>query len=192
MTPADSQRPDPTKGAGPRGALTGRLAARGLSEIKRFVILFLYLWVLFGLFVLNQRIILREHDINFTSQGFALINAFIMAKVMLILETINLSRWLHRRPLIYPIVHDAFLFSVSFIIFHVAEEMVLGLFRGETAEHSVPTIGGGGLAGIVCVAVILFFALIPFFAFQNFNRALGPGRMKAMLFGLSDWRSGKS
>ena len=144
--------------------------------------LFLYLWILFGLFVLNQRIVLREEDINFTAQGFAVINAFILAKVMLVLEDLNLSRWLDRRPLIYPILHDSILFSILFIAFHVVEEIVVGLFKGDHAAH-VPVIGGGGLAGVVCVAAILFFALIPFFAFRNFNRALGPGRMKALLFG---------
>ena len=164
-------------------ARTHGLKERALDEARRFVLLFLYLWVLFGLFVLNERIILREQGLNFAAQGFAVFNAFILAKVMLVLEDLNLSRWLDRRPLIYPILHDSILFSVLFIAFHVVEEVVVGLFKGEDARSSVPAIGGGGLAGVLCVAVILFFALVPFFAFRNFNRALGPGRMRAMLFG---------
>src|SRR6266550_8367749 len=53
----------------------------------------------------------------------------------------------------------------------------------KTFLASIPAIGGGGLAGVVCVAVILFVALIPFFAFRNVSRELGPGRLNAMLFG---------
>jgi len=174
--------PDPGDG-GEAPAQAGRLRrlqTRAVDEVKRFLVLFLYLWLLFGLFVLNERIILQEHGINFRAQGFAIINAFILAKVMLVLEDINLSRRFYERPLIFTILRDAGLFAVLFILFHIVEEMVVGLVRGETIGF--PAIGGGGIAGLACVSVILFIALIPFFAFRNFSNALGPGRMKAMLF----------
>lgn len=179
MTKADPQEQE--VGAAPKEHARN-LEARVLDEARRFAMLFLYLWILFGLFVLNERIILREHGIGFASQGFAVLNALVLAKVMLILEDLNLNKWLDRRPLIYPILFDSFLFSALFVAFHVLEEMIVGLFKGESATTSVPAIGGGGLSGVLCVAVILFFALIPHFAFQNFSRALGPARMKAMLF----------
>lgn len=169
--------------AAPTERRARRLQRRALGELKRFIDLFLYLWVLFGLFVLNERIILQQHGINFRAQGFAVINAFILAKVMLVLEDINLSRRFYERPLIVTILRDAALFAVLFILFHIAEEMLIGLYRGETIWAGYPVIGGGGIAGILCVAVILFFALIPFFAFRNFSAALGPGRMKEILFG---------
>lgn len=160
-----------------------RLRARAVDEIRRFVVLFLYLWLLFGLFVLNERIILRQHGIGFAAQGFALINALVLAKVMLVTEDLNLGRWLRRRPLIYPILHESFLFTVIFICFHVAEKVTIGLVKGETLAASVPAIGGGGLAGLMCVAVISFVVLIPFFAFRDVSRELGAGQLNAMLFG---------
>jgi hypothetical protein len=138
--------------------------------------------VLFGLFALHERIVLREQGINFTAQGFALVNALVLAKVMLIAEDLNLGRWLDRRPLIYPILHDAVLFTVLFIVFHIVEDVVIGLIHGETVRASIPVIGGGGVVGLLCVAVILFVALIPYFAVKNLNLALGPGRLKALLF----------
>lgn len=161
----------------------GKFRGTALAEGKQFLVLFLYLWVLFGLFVLNERIILNQHGQDFVAHGFALLNAFILAKVMLVAEHMNLSRWLNRRPLIYPILHDSILFAVIFLVFHAFEKFVVTLVKGEAAAAGIPNVGGGGFAGIVCVAVILFFTLIPFFAFRNFNRALGPDRMKALLFG---------
>lgn len=102
---------------------------------------------------------------------------------MLVAEHLNMSRWLNRRPLIYPILHDSVLFAIIFMIFHAVEKSAVTLIKGEAAAASIPNVGGGGFAGILCVAVILFFTLIPFFAFRNFNRALGPDRMRALLFG---------
>jgi hypothetical protein len=162
---------------------TFKLRERFLDEARRFAVMFLYLWVLFGLFVLNERIILDQRGIGFSSHGFALLNALVLAKVMLVTEDLNLGRWMRRRPLIYPILFESLLLTIMFICFHVAEHFVVGLVERETVAASIPAIGGGGLAGVVCVAVILFVALIPFFAFRNVSRELAPGQLNAMLFG---------
>jgi hypothetical protein len=159
------------------------LKQRVADEMRRFLVMFLYLWVLFGLFVLNERIILGQHGISFSSQGFALLNALVLAKVMLVAEDLNLGHWLQGKPLIYPILHESFVFAILFICFHIVEHMVIGLLKGETVAESVPAIGGGGFAGLACVAAILFVALIPFFAFRDISRELGSGRLNAMLFG---------
>jgi hypothetical protein len=162
---------------------TSGLKERVLDEFRRFTIMFLYLWVLFGLFVLNERIILHERGIGLWQHGFAVLNALVLAKVMLLTEDLNIGRWMRRRPLIYPILFESLLLTVMFICFHVAERLAVGLAKGETVAGSMPAIGGGGLAGVVCVAVILFVVLIPFFASRNVSRELGPGQLHSMLFG---------
>jgi hypothetical protein len=152
-------------------------------ELKRFLIMFLYLWVLIGLFVVNEKVTLREHGIPFRTHGFAVINALILAKVMLVAEDLNLGARLQPRPLIYPIVTEALLLSVLFICFHVIERMIIGLIAGEDLARSVPAIGGGGLTGLGCVGLILFVSLIPFFAFRRVSREIGPERMREMMLG---------
>ena len=159
-----------------------RAKERIVHEVRRFALMFLYLWALFLLLVLNEDIILRHRGISFSSQGFALFNALVLAKVMLVAEDLDLGRWLRRRPLIYSILYESLLLTALFICFHVVEHIVIGRFKGEALAASVPHIGGGGLAGLACVAGILFIALIPFFAFKYIGRALGEGRLRAMLF----------
>ena len=159
------------------------LKQRVTEEGKRFLVMFVYLWVLFGLFALHQMIILHQEGMNFTMQGFALVNALVLAKVMLIAEDLRVGHWLRSRPLIYPILGESLIFTVVFICFHVVEHLVIGLFKGETLRESVPVIGGGGLAGLLSVAMILFVALIPFFGFRNLSRELGAGRLKELMFG---------
>jgi hypothetical protein len=101
-----------------------------------------------------------QGGIGFLSHGFALLNALVLAKVMLLTEDLNLGRWIRRRPLIYPIVFESLLLTVMFICFHVVEHVVVGLAERETVEASIPAIGGGGLAGVVCVVVLFFLARI--------------------------------
>ena len=160
-----------------------KLISRAADEFRRFLVMFFYLWVLFGLFVLNERIILGHRGISLQLQGFAVLNALILAKVMLIADYFELGAWWRGRPLIYPIVTNSLLLSVLFICFHVIEKVVIGLVNGESLAQSVPAIGGGGFVPILCVALILFVSLIPFFAFRFVSRELGADRLNAMLFG---------
>jgi len=165
----------------PDGRHAASLKAKAAQEFRSFLILFLYLWVLFGVFVLNQDVVLRERGVNFAMQGVAIVNALVFAKVMLVFEMFDPGGWLRKRPLIYPIFFETFLLALLFLIVHVLEKMIQGLIHGKTAMESLPSVGGGGLAGLLSASVIMFVALLPFFGLRNLNIAMGPGRLRAML-----------
>ena len=167
-------------GANAHGARS--LKAKAADEFRRFVVLFLYLWVLFGVFVLNQGVVMREHGINFPMLGFAFINALVFAKVMMLFEVFDPGRWLRARPLIYPILYETLLLTVLFLVAHVIEKTIEGMLRGKTFIDSLPAIGGGGLTGFLSITAILFIALIPFFGLRNLGLAMGGGRLYAMIF----------
>ena len=158
------------------------IKAKAAEEFRRFIILFFYLWVLFGVFVINQGVVLREHGIDFAMQGVAFINALVFAKVMMLFEIFDPGRWLRRRPLIYPILYETSLLTVLFLVAHLLEKTIEGLVRGETLIGSVPAIGGGGLTGLLSMTAILFVALIPFFGLRNLSLAMGEGRLWALIF----------
>jgi hypothetical protein len=165
------------------GAHCGRsLKDKAAEEFRRFIILFFYLWILFGVFVLNQGIVLREHGFNFAMQGFAFINALVFAKVMMLFEIFDPGRWLRRRPLIYPILYETLLLTVLFLVAHVLEKTIEGLIRGKSVADSMPALGGGGLMGLLSITAILFIALIPFFGLRNLSLAVGEGRLWAIMF----------
>src|SRR6202044_3494626 len=168
-------------GANANGARS--LKAKAVDEFRRFFVLFLYLWILFGVFVLNQGVVMREHGINFPMQGFAFINALVFAKVMMLFEVFDPGRWLRKRPLIYPILYETLLLTVLFLVAHVLERTIEGLVRGKTVADSMPAIGGGGLTGLLSITAILFIALIPFFGLRNLSLAMGEGRLWAVVFG---------
>jgi hypothetical protein len=170
----------PAAGASAPGARS--LTAKAADEFRRFLILFFYLWILFGVFVLNQGVALREHGINFTMQGFAFFNALVFAKVMMLFEVFDPGRWLRKRPLIYPILYESLLLTVLFLIAHVIEKAIEGLFRGKTLAEGMPLLTGGGLPGFLSISVILFIALIPFFGLRNLSLAMGEGRLYEMMF----------
>lgn len=159
------------------------LKKRALDGGRRFLVMFVYLWALLSLFALHERLVLREVGASLPSQGFAFVNALVLAKVMLLAEELNIGGWLQGRPLIYPILHESAVLALLFIAVHYLESILVGLVHGETILGSVPVIGGGGIAGLVCVAVIMFVSLVPFFAFRDVNRQLGGNRLVEMVLG---------
>ena len=51
------------------------LKQKAYHEMKEFLLIAFYLWVVFGLFVLYKSVILAEEHISFAYHGFAIINA---------------------------------------------------------------------------------------------------------------------
>jgi hypothetical protein len=166
-------------------ALNGRwrnLKTRVVHEFKSLLVMFLYLWVVFGLFVLDQTVILAKQNISYSAQGFALINALVLAKVMLVAEDLKLGHRFKDRPLIYPILYKACIFAILFILFHTLEKTLVGVLGGKTAAESFPHIGGGSLKGVLCVWAIMFVSLIPFFAIREIGRVIGEDELWNLIF----------
>lgn len=165
------------------------LKQKAAAEMRRFLVMAFYLWVLLALFALHQSIVLAEHGINVRDQGFAIVNALMLAKVMIIGESLHVGRRFEDRPLIYPILYQAFVFSLLFAGFHIVERVGVGLWDGKTIAESFPEIGGGSPKGIASAGVILFVTLIPFFTVKEFGQIVGFRELQALMFGLKKTRT---
>jgi hypothetical protein len=168
--------------AHPSAKATRSAKDRLMHEVSRFGLMFVYLWLVFGLFVLFERTIRGQMGLGYQSQGFAVINALVLAKVMLVAEDLRLDRGMRAHPIAFAALGEAVLFAIVFIVFHVLEGLAVGLLHGSTLAGSVPAFGSGGFAGLVTVAAIMFVVLIPYFAFRDIGRVLGPGELHKLLF----------
>lgn len=77
-----------------------KLKEKAIEEFRSFFIMALYLWFVFSLMLLNEAVILKKPNINFLAQGFAIINALVLAKVMLIADDLGFGRRFDDLPLI--------------------------------------------------------------------------------------------
>jgi biotin carboxyl carrier protein len=159
-----------------------RLKTGAIDETKKLFGIFIYLWVLLSLFSFHKALVLNEEYLLY-DQGFALINALVLAKVVLIGEFFRVGDKLTNRPLIYPIIFKSAVFAVLLICFHIIEKTLTGVLHGKTFFQSIPSIGGGTLQVILMVGIIMFVALMPFFAFRELDRAIGTQELHNLLFG---------
>lgn len=151
------------------------------DEFRRFLVIFLYLWVVFGLLSIHKSIVLSQHHLDTEEHAFAIINAFVLAKVLLVGEHFNLGSRFRNRPLIYPILYRSFVFSVVLIGFHIIESVAVGLLHGHTITESLPPFLGWNPRGLLGVGVMCFVLLLPFFGFREIAHVIGRDEMKALL-----------
>jgi hypothetical protein len=154
---------------------------RGITEARRFFWIFAYLWILLGLFALLRAIVSNEQDLFF-HQGFAVINALVLAKIMFIAEALHVADDLKHKPLIYPIAYKSAVFALMLISFHVLEEVLKGMWHGKTAAETITALSGGRLEEILVLGVIIFVVLMPFFALREIGRDIGDDRLFEQFF----------
>jgi hypothetical protein len=152
---------------------SSQLKEKATDELKRFFVIVLYLWVVFGLLSVYKSVILSQHHLDYPEHAFAIINALLFGKVLLVGEQLHLGTRFNDKPLVYPILHKCFTFTVVLFAFHLAESVARGRWHGKTMADSLPSIGGGSLKGVLSVGVICFVVLLPFFGFREIGRVVG-------------------
>lgn len=162
-----------------------RLKQRAISEAKKFVVIVGYLWMLFVLLQLHKLSILRQLDPSTTFGypiGLAFINALILGKVILIAGALHAGEGFKDKPLLYAILFKSAVFSVLLVCFDILEEALVGLLQQKTFTKSIPTLGGGGVEGMLLVGLMVFIVLIPFFSFTEVAHVIGENELLSMIF----------
>jgi hypothetical protein len=152
------------------------------QQLKEFLVIALYLWVVFGLLVMFKSVVLEEHHIPFAYHGFAFFNALALAKVMLTAKDLHMGERFDEAPLIYPTLLKSALFTVVLACFKILEEAAVGLYHGKSFQQSVNDLGGGTLNGILVLTLLLFAMLIPFVGYGELKRILGEGKLERLFF----------
>jgi hypothetical protein len=129
--------------------------------------------------VTNQRLLLNDDKISYFSYGAALINAAVIAKVILIGEYAHLGRRQETRPLFLAALYKASLFSLLVLAFHIVEEVIKLIVHGENMVAALHHIR---IDLLLSHCVIVFCTFIPLFAFRELRRVLGEESFRALVF----------
>jgi len=161
-----------------------KIKERAVSELKRYLVIVVYLWVLFGLFELHKYAVLRAVNLASLSGwkiGFALVNALIMGKVILIGQALHIGERLSEKRVIYSVLFKSASFAVLVVCFDIVEEVIVGLIHGQSVTASIPKLGGGGLEGMILFGFMAFVVLIPFFLYTEIQQVIGEEKLHSMI-----------
>ena len=153
-----------------------------IREIRDMITIFLYLALFFCAFVTYRHLIMKELGDSYLEYGFALIKAFILAKVILLGKLTGFVKIFDDKPLIVPTLYKVVVFSLFMLILEVLEHGIGGLLHGEGLGGALNEMVMLGWNELLLRVLVMMSAFIPFFAFDEMGRLLGEGKLKEMFF----------
>jgi hypothetical protein len=158
------------------------LKERALEELKLYWIITLYLWMFLGLFTVYRRLVVAEIGSDYLHYGIALIEALVIAKVVLIGRLFGFSRRFDNHALIVPVLYKSVLFGLLVMLFGVVEHLVAGWIHHKGLLGGLRELAAIGPDELAARALMLIVAFVPFFAFWELGRVLGMERLASMFF----------
>jgi hypothetical protein len=152
------------------------LKEKARHELIEYAFNVIYLTIVFATFTL------AAHDISYTNYGFALIEALILGKVIMIGGMFHLGRGLEDKPLIYPTLYKTAVFTIFCAIFTLAEHAIKGLVSGHGVTAGLAQFAAQGYDVILANSMVVFVALIPFFAVKELGRVMGREKIGGLFF----------
>jgi hypothetical protein len=146
------------------------LKQKATHELREFAVIALYLAFFFCAIATYSMLLLSQFRVSYFTYGTALINALVIAKVILIGEYAHLGKKHESKPLFQSALYKAFLFSLLVFAFHVVEEAIKRRWHGEnllTTYHEIR------INELLARSVIVFCTFLPLFAFRELRRVLG-------------------
>jgi len=163
---------------------------KALYEFKRYWVISAYLVVFLGCFNLYRRLILAGVGIDdVMSYGFKLIEALVLAKIIMIGEVLGIGERHERTRLVVPVLRKSVLFGLLIVLFNALERILIGMIHKESWDTIVHHIFAYGTDEMLARTVVMMVALIPFFAFIELEHALGPGKLTGIFFSKRDMMS---
>ncbi|WP_035349403.1 hypothetical protein [Edaphobacter aggregans] len=161
--------PTPTASAAPG------FKQRAAHELKDFAIVSAYLAVLFCAVITYTNLLVQRYDdpatLNYT---FAIINALVIGKVILIGEMMHLGKSAESRPLYQSVLLKSLVFALFVFAFHILEEFIKRLIHHKPAGTVLHEMEWDQL---IARSIIILCAFLPLFAFRELRRVLGEEKL---------------
>ena len=151
---------------------------KAAREFKEVIILTGYLAFFFCALATYGSLLLGKFQVSYFAYGAALINALVIAKVILIGEALRAGTRYERKALLHSAIWKAFVFGLLVFGFHIVEEMIKHLIHGKRAIEAFHEIR---LDDLLIRSVIIFCTFIPLFVFRELRRVLGEDRFSDLI-----------
>ncbi len=153
------------------------------SEMKEYLINFAYLALFFSIFTWYRRLVLAQYGIGYFNYGASLIEALIIAKVVMIGDFLKLGqRFLGDKPLIFITVYKSVIFTILVGLFSFIEYAIRGLFGGKGIAGGIQDLLAKDFNEMLARNLIIFCAFIPFFAFKELERISEKNKIRQLFF----------
>lgn len=111
----------------------------------------------------------------------AFVNAYVLAKVILIGEVARIGKRSEDKPLMVSTVYKAAIFALFYLIIHVLEAAVRSVLHGEATASALRSAINP--KELMAFFLVVFFAFIPFIALREIRRTIGAEEFRSLFLG---------
>lgn len=158
------------------------LKEKAAEELRLMLGITAFLAAVFVSFLTYRRLISREFGVTSFHYGFAIIEALIVAKVILIGKAVGIGKRAAGRALFRKALRDSVIYAALVGAFAILEHVVEGLLHHETLVASFQKFLDQGAYEILGRTLIVFVAFVPFFTLWELDRVLGDRKLFELLF----------
>ena len=158
------------------------LKARLLEESRTLLLVWVYLALLLGCFTTYRRVLMAEYHMSYFRYGYSIVEALVIAKVIVLGRFLGFGERYRDRPLIMPTLYKALGFSLLVLAFSVLEHMIVGSWHGKSPAKVLDEVTNQAVWEILVRVMVLFIALLPLFAVWETGRVLGEGKLFDLFF----------
>ena len=156
--------------------------SRFVVEVKKFAVIGSFLFFFFGAFATYRRLILSEYQIDYFMYGYSLVEALILAKVVMLGDMLHFGDRFRGKPHIVPTLYRTVVFSLLVFAFTMLEATVRGFFHGLGLAGGVEELKHAARAAIAAKMLVMFIAFVPMFSIWEIANVVGPGKLFEMFF----------
>ena len=133
-------------------------------------------------FAWYRRLLLASYNIEYTGYWAPLVEAAILAKVIMIGDVLRVARGLRNWPLAVPAIYRTVVFSLLVVLFSILEHVGGALFHGRKAADGIAELTSTGWQGLLAWYVLIIAAFLPFFTVKEIEAAFGPSKVRGLFF----------
>ena len=148
-------------------------------ELVDFIFISLYLAFVLCAIATYTMLVLRKYEVNYWVYGTAIINALVVAKIILIGEMAHVGRELEARPLYQSVLYKSFTFGLLVYAFHVLEEVIKRLVHHQSVIGVVRDFDTNQM---MARTIIIICAFVPLFAWTELGRVIGEEKLHTLFF----------
>jgi hypothetical protein len=156
--------------------------ARLTAEAKKTFLVFIYLAVFLGAFRTYRRLLMAEYGIDYFEYGYSIVEALVLAKVIVVGTVPRVGERFRDRPLIVPTLYKTLCFSLFLLAFSVVEHLIVGWFHGKATTVIANEFLDRGTWEILNQVLVKSLALLPLVAIWEVGRVLREGKLFELFF----------
>lgn len=176
--PSLPEASNPHTHAGPQ-----TLLEKGKHEMRSYMIVTGYIWVVLTLLKLHEHVLSGAYGFTVVSEGWAIVTALILGKVVLIAELLNAGRWMSQRFPSFTVLIKSCAVALAVLLFHVLEHVAVTWWHGENALHAFDEMHGTLPLTLVKTAMVAV-AFLPYFMIKQIEEKTGQRDLLLMSIGL--------